>query len=63
MLLCYHLTKICEIDRSEASAVAVALSNDKPDLKKLNKTIRLCEILNEALSEGRFVYTSSDEHM
>lgn len=44
------------------SAVAVALSNDKPEFEKLNKEIRLCEMLNEALIEGRSFYTSSDEH-
>jgi uncharacterized protein (DUF169 family) len=43
-------------------AVAVALSNDKPELEKLNKTIRLCEMLDEALNEGRSFYTSADEH-
>ena len=44
------------------SAVAVALSNDKPELEKLNEKIRLCEMLNEALNEGRSFYTSSEEH-
>ncbi len=44
------------------SAVAVALSNDKPALEKLDEKIRLCEMLKEALNEGRSFYTSSDEH-
>ena len=44
------------------SAVAVAISNDKPELEKLNEKIRLCEMLNEALNEGRSFYTSSEEH-
>jgi len=46
----------------KGSAVAVALSNDKPELERLNEKIRLCEMLNEALNEGRSFYTSSEEH-
>ena len=44
------------------SAVAVALSNDKPNFEKLNKKLRLCEMFNEAQIEGGPFYTSSDEH-
>jgi uncharacterized protein (DUF169 family) len=44
------------------SAVAVALSNDKPEMEKLNKKIRLCEMLNEVLNDGKSFYTSSEEH-
>ncbi|MCJ7444486.1 MAG: DUF169 domain-containing protein [Methanotrichaceae archaeon] len=46
----------------KGSAVAVALSNDKPELERLDEKIRLCEMLNEALNEGRSFYTSSEEH-
>ena len=44
------------------SAVAVALSNDKPELDKLNEKTRLCEMLYQALNEGRSFYTTSEEH-
>lgn len=44
------------------SAVAVALSNDKPELERLNEKIRLCEMLNEALNKGSSFYTTSEEH-
>lgn len=44
------------------SAVAVALSNDRPTQEKLNGKIRLCEMLGLALIEGRSFYTTSDEH-
>ena len=44
------------------SAVAVVLSNDKPELERLNEKIRFCEMLDETLNEGRSFYTSSEEH-
>jgi uncharacterized protein (DUF169 family) len=43
-------------------AVAIALSNDKPELERLNEKIRLCEMLDEALNKGRSFYTTKEEH-
>ena len=45
------------------SAVAVALSNDKPELERPNNKTRLCEMLYEAMDEGRSFYTTSEEHV
>jgi uncharacterized protein (DUF169 family) len=44
------------------SAVAVALSNDEPELERLNEKIRLCEMLDEAMDKGRSFCTSPEEH-
>jgi len=44
------------------SAVAVALSNDKPELEKWNNKLRLCEMLDEALNKGKSFYTTAEEH-
>jgi uncharacterized protein (DUF169 family) len=44
------------------SAIAVALSNDKPELERLNAKIRLCEMLDQTLNEGKSFYTSSEDH-
>jgi uncharacterized protein (DUF169 family) len=39
----------------------VALSNDKPELERVNERIRLCEMLGEALNKGRSFYSLSEE--
>jgi len=43
------------------SAVAVALSNDRPALERLTDKKRLCEMLGEALNKGSSFYSSSEE--
>jgi uncharacterized protein (DUF169 family) len=54
-----RLKKVLNI---RGAAVAVALSNDKPELERMNEKIRLCEMLNEALNKGSSFYTTSEEH-
>jgi len=44
-----RLKKVLDI---RGSAVAVSLSNDKPELERLNEKIRLCEMLNEAQTKA-----------